>query len=348
MRSLSVFHGRQGEHDGRGGGPRGPRSRARRRSTSPDAGLTKLDLVRVLPARWPTPRCTTCASGPTMLKRCATGIEGEVFFQKRVPKKRPGVAADRDRHVPVGPQRHRARAPTTPRTSLWAVNLGDIDFNPWPARRADLDHPDELRIDLDPTPEATWDDVREVAMCVKDVLERARAARLPEDLGLAWHPRLRADRAELAGSPRSAARRWRWPARSSGACPARRPRSGGRRSASACSSTTTRTRATAPWPSAYSVRPVPDARVSCPVRVGRGARRRDRATCASTPSRRGCARRATPAADIDDATPARSRRSRAGAPRRGARPRRRAVAAALRQADGRAQASAAEQGEEGL
>src|SRR6185312_7931985 len=54
---------------------------------------------------------------------------------------------------------------------VWAVNLGVIDFNPWPVRRADLDCPDELRVDLDPTPDATWDDVRQVAMCVKAVLD---------------------------------------------------------------------------------------------------------------------------------------------------------------------------------
>src|SRR5204863_5000993 len=53
----------------------------------------------------------------------------------------------------------------------WAVNLGVVDFNPWPARRADLDHPDELRVDLDPTPGVAWDDVRRVALVVRDVLD---------------------------------------------------------------------------------------------------------------------------------------------------------------------------------
>ena len=53
---------------------------------------------------------------------------------------------------------------------MWAVNLGVIDFNPWPARRSDLDHPDELRVDLDPTPGVGWDDVRRTAMVVRDVL----------------------------------------------------------------------------------------------------------------------------------------------------------------------------------
>jgi len=53
---------------------------------------------------------------------------------------------------------------------VWAVNLGVIDFNPWPARRADLDAPDELRVDLDPTPGVGWDDVRRTALVVRDVL----------------------------------------------------------------------------------------------------------------------------------------------------------------------------------
>ena len=53
---------------------------------------------------------------------------------------------------------------------VWAVNLGVIDFNPWPARRADLDHPDELRVDLDPTPESNFGEVREVAMTVNETL----------------------------------------------------------------------------------------------------------------------------------------------------------------------------------
>ena len=53
---------------------------------------------------------------------------------------------------------------------VWAANLGNIDFNPYPIRRSDLDHPDELRIDLDPQPDIPWSQVREVAMCVNEVL----------------------------------------------------------------------------------------------------------------------------------------------------------------------------------
>src|ERR671915_1533714 len=66
---------------------------------------------------------------------------------------------------------------------VWAVNLGVIDFNPWPARRSDLDHPDELRVDLDPTPGIGWDDVRRTAMVVRDVLEEHGLRGYPKTSG---------------------------------------------------------------------------------------------------------------------------------------------------------------------
>ena len=66
---------------------------------------------------------------------------------------------------------------------VWAVNLGVIDFNPWPVRRSDLDHPDELRVDLDPTPEAKWDDVRQVAMVVREVLSDHELEGFPKTSG---------------------------------------------------------------------------------------------------------------------------------------------------------------------
>ncbi len=96
---------------------------------------------------------------------------------------------------------------------VWAVNLGVIDFNPWPARRADLDHPDELRVDLDPTPEVGFDEVRQVA------LRRPRGARAttgcvgyPKTSGSRGHPRQRPHRAELGlhrGAPGRAGARAR-------------------------------------------------------------------------------------------------------------------------------------------
>ena len=66
---------------------------------------------------------------------------------------------------------------------VWAVNLGVIDFNPWPARRADLDHPDELRVDLDPTPEVGFAEVREVAGVVREVLSDHRLLGFPKTSG---------------------------------------------------------------------------------------------------------------------------------------------------------------------
>jgi hypothetical protein len=65
----------------------------------------------------------------------------------------------------------------------WAVNLGNIDWNPWPVRRDDLDHPDELRVDLDPTPSVAWSEVREVALCAGDVLREHAIEGFPKTSG---------------------------------------------------------------------------------------------------------------------------------------------------------------------
>lgn len=65
----------------------------------------------------------------------------------------------------------------------WAVNLGVIDFNPWAVRRSDLDRPDELRVDLDPMPDVPWDDVRRVALVVGDVLRDAGLVGFPKTSG---------------------------------------------------------------------------------------------------------------------------------------------------------------------
>ena len=136
-------------------------------------------------------------------------------------------------------------------------------------------------------------------MVVRDVLAEHGLRGYPEDVGLEGHPRQRPDRAASGTSSRCAARRSRWRARSSAARPTWRRASGGRRSATACSSTTTRTRATAPSPPA----------TRCARRRTRACRARwrgtrcptsSRATCGSTPCRSACARSAIPAADIDD------------------------------------------------
>src|ERR671915_543166 len=106
---------------------------------------------------------------PTILKRFVNGIMEEPIWQKRVPQKVPDWLETATVDFPSGRTAEELVANDAAHL-VWAVNLGVIDFNPWPARRADLDHPDELRVDLDPTPGIGWDDVRRTAMVVRDVL----------------------------------------------------------------------------------------------------------------------------------------------------------------------------------
>jgi bifunctional non-homologous end joining protein LigD len=134
----------------------------------PDPGFTKRDVadyyVAVADAATRHLR-----ERPTTMKRFTDGAAGEFFFQKRVPKGAPDWLETATVHFPSGRSATELVANDAAHL-VWAVNLGVIDFNPWPARRADLDHPDELRVDLDPTPEASFDDVRQVALCVREVL----------------------------------------------------------------------------------------------------------------------------------------------------------------------------------
>ena len=196
-----------------------------------------------------------------MMKRFVNGIMEEPIWQKRVPQNVPEWLQTATVAFPSGRTAEELVANDAAHL-VWAVNLGVIDFNPWPARRGDLDHPDELRVDLDPTPGIGWD------ACAGP---RWSCATCSASTGCAATRRPPGPRASTstcgssrAGtSSRCAARRSRWPARSSAARPTWRRASGGRRSATACSSTTTRTPATAPSRPRYSVRPTPDARVSC-------------------------------------------------------------------------------------
>ena len=107
---------------------------------------------------------------PTVLKRYAGGIEAKPFYQKRVPAKRPSWLQTTLLTFPSGNTAEEF-VPVDAAHLVWAVSLGNVDFNPHPVRRSDLDHPDELRVDIDPTPGATWDTVRRVSMIVRDVLE---------------------------------------------------------------------------------------------------------------------------------------------------------------------------------
>jgi DNA ligase D-like protein (predicted polymerase) len=143
--------------------------------TNPDkvffsrTGHTKLDLVRYYLA---------VAEGavrgvygrPMVLKRFVNGAEGEVFFQKRAPSSRPEWTETVELSFPSGRTAEEIVV-RDPAQLAWVVNLGCIDLNPHPVRAADLDHPDELRIDLDPVPGVPWSQLREVALVAREVAE---------------------------------------------------------------------------------------------------------------------------------------------------------------------------------
>jgi DNA ligase D-like protein (predicted polymerase) len=134
----------------------------------PEAGHTKLDLAEYYLAVADA-ACLHLRDRPTTMKRFVDGAAGEFFFQKRVPKTAPDWLETATVTFPSGRSATELCANDAAHL-VWAVNLGVIDFNPWPARRADLDHPDELRVDLDPTPESNFDEVRQVALVVRDAL----------------------------------------------------------------------------------------------------------------------------------------------------------------------------------
>jgi len=135
----------------------------------PRAGYTKLDLVQYY-AAVADGALLGIAGRPIVLKRYVDGAEGEPFFQKRAPEKHPDWVETVELRFPSG-RTAREIVVRDAAQLLWIVNLGCIDLNPHPVRADDLDHPDELRIDLDPTPGVGWEAIRRVALVVRDVLE---------------------------------------------------------------------------------------------------------------------------------------------------------------------------------
>jgi DNA ligase D-like protein (predicted polymerase) len=103
------------------------------------------------------------------LKRFVNGAEGEAFFQKRAPENRPDWIETVELKFPSGRSAHEVVV-TDAAQLVWVVNLGCIDLNPHPVRAADLDHPDELRVDLDPVPGVEWPQIRDVALVSRQVL----------------------------------------------------------------------------------------------------------------------------------------------------------------------------------
>ncbi len=134
----------------------------------PQTGHTKLDLAKYY-AAVAEGALRGIAARPIVLKRYVDGAEGEPFFQKRAPERHPEWVETVELRFPSG-RTAREIVVRDAAQLLWIVNLGCIDLNPHPVRADDLEHPDELRVDLDPGPGVSWDDVRRVALIVRDVL----------------------------------------------------------------------------------------------------------------------------------------------------------------------------------
>jgi bifunctional non-homologous end joining protein LigD len=134
----------------------------------PHTGHTKMDLVRYYVAT--AEGALRGAYGrPMALKRFVHGAEGEAFFQKRAPSSRPDWIETVELSFPSGRTASEVVLRDVAQLA-WVINLGCIDLNPHPVRADDLDHPDELRVDLDPVPGVPWSQVRDVAMVTREVL----------------------------------------------------------------------------------------------------------------------------------------------------------------------------------
>lgn len=147
----------------------------------PALGATKLDLVRyylavgdgIVRALYERP-CT--------LQRFPDGVDGKMIFQKRVPASRPDWIQTATVHFPSGRQAEELCV-TELASVVWAVNLGTIVFHPWPSRRPDTEHPDELRIDLDPQPGTGFAEVRAVGRVVRELLDELGYRGFPKTSG---------------------------------------------------------------------------------------------------------------------------------------------------------------------
>jgi DNA ligase D-like protein (predicted polymerase) len=228
----------------------------------PALGLTKLDLVRYWLAVAPG-ALVGSRDRPTLLKRHPEGVDGFFFYQKRVPASRPDWIETVTVRFPSG-RRADFLAMRDEAHLAWAINLGCLELHPWNVRTSDVDHPDELRFDLDPTPEFSWDDVRKTALIVRETLADLSLDAFPKTSGKrGMHVLMRIEprwdftdlrRAALAlgreverRAPGLATTAW-WKEE--------------RRGVFVDYNQNARDRTLA---SAYSVRPTPDGRVSAPV-----------------------------------------------------------------------------------
>ncbi len=134
----------------------------------PEPGITKLDLVKYYLAV-ADGAIRGIAGRPMVLKRFVKGIDQEAFFQKRAPEKRPDWIETATLQYASGNSAEEVVVRDAAALA-WVVNLGCIDLNPHPVRAEDLEHPDELRVDLDPMPGVDWRQIVDVAMTARDVL----------------------------------------------------------------------------------------------------------------------------------------------------------------------------------
>jgi bifunctional non-homologous end joining protein LigD len=224
--------------------------------------LTKLEIVRYYLEVAPG-ALSGIRDRPLVLKRFVNGAEADAFYQKRAPADRPPWLRTVTLSFPSGRTAEEVVVDDTPGLA-WIVNLGCIELHPHPVRSADLDHPDEMRVDLDPGPGIAWHDVRQVALEVKALLEEAGLRGWPKTSGsrgmhinVRIHPRwsfTEVRRAALALSraverriPHLATSKW-WKEERHGVFLDYNQNAKDRTTASA-----------------YSVRPLPDARVSAPL-----------------------------------------------------------------------------------
>src|SRR5678815_1217590 len=147
----------------------------------PDGAITKLDLARYYIAV-ADGALRGAGNRPNVLVRYPNGIHGEFFFQKRAPDARPDWIEVAELSFPSG----RTAQEVVPRDAaalVWMANLACLELHPHPVRATDLDHPDELRVDLDPIPGVTWEQIREVASVVKATLDDLKLTGWPKTSG---------------------------------------------------------------------------------------------------------------------------------------------------------------------
>jgi bifunctional non-homologous end joining protein LigD len=231
----------------------------------PKAGISKLDLVRYYLEVAPG-ALQGIKDRPIVLKRYVQGAEGEAFYQKRAPSNKPAWMRSVVLRFPSG--RTAEELVIDDAAGLaWIVNLGCIDLHPHAVRAGDLDHPDELRVDLDPGPGVEWADVRRVALEVEAELAEHDLVGWPKTSGSrGMHVNVRIEprwtfgevrRAAIALSravercaPKIATSKW-WKEERHGVFLDYNQNAKDRTTSSA-----------------YSARPLPDARVSAPLRWG--------------------------------------------------------------------------------